>query len=349
MAKTRARWQSGTTIKDVATHAGVSPMTVSRVLNNEPVVKPATRSRVMEAVKELNYRPNFSARSLAKARSFFIGLLYDNPSAGYVSEFLDGAVRRCRADRYHMVLENCSEAGEEGGDLITETLSQANVDGVIILPPVSNNPSVIQAVENLGLPFVRIAPDGEENDAPAVGINDYEAAYQMTRHLIELGHSQIGFIKGHPNQGSSHERYRGFTDAMAAAGLTVDRASVAQGYFDFRSGIEATEALLSGADRPTAIFASNDDMAAAAITMARKFDLEVPEDLSVVGFDDTPIAGTTWPALTTVRQPIAEMAEAAVGVLIRDLKGDTDAPVQKRWLLDCTIVERDSSAKPKPS
>lgn len=348
MAKTRARWQSGTTIKDVADHAGVSPMTVSRVLNNEPVVKPATRAKVMEAVKALNYRPNFSARSLAKARSFFIGLLYDNPSAGYVSEFLDGAVRRCRIDRYHMVLENCGSDIDGWDGKVDEVLAHANVDGVIILPPVSDDPAVIEAVEKLGVPYVKISPDGEEEGAASVGINDYDAAHQMTKYLAGLGHEKIGFIKGHPNQGASRERFEGYRTAMRERGLDIPREYVVQGFFDFNSGIEASEKLLRLADRPTAIFASNDDMAAATMAMARKYDLEIPTDLSVVGFDDTAVAATTWPALTTVRQPIAKMAEAAVGILVRKLTDDPEArgKDKNRWLLDCTIVERDSSAPP---
>lgn len=349
MAKTRARWQTGVTAKDVAEHAGVSPMTVSRVLNNESAVRPAMRAKVLESVKALNYRPNFSARSLAKAKSFFIGLLYDNPSAGYVSEFLDGAVRRCRVDRFHMVLENCGPDLEGWNGRVEEVLAHANVDGVIILPPVSDDDAVIAAVEKLNVPYIRISPGSDDERSPSVGINDYDAAYRMTRDLANMGHKKIGFIKGHPNQGASRDRFEGYLAAMQEQGLDVLPDYVSQGYFDFQSGLDAAETLLQLSDRPTAIFASNDDMAAATMAIARKYDLEIPTDLSVVGFDDTAIAATTWPPLTTVRQPIAKMAEAAVGMLIRKLTDNEEAQPgdENRWLLDCTIVQRDSTAPPK--
>lgn len=347
--KPRARWQSGATIKDVAQHAKVSPMTVSRVLNNEPVVKAATREKVMEAVKALNYRPNFSARSLAKARSFFIGLLYDNPSAGYISEFLNGAVIRCRADRYHLVLENCGPSSDDWDGEVEDVLTHANVDGVIVLPPVCDYPSVLKAVEKLGAPFVRIAPDTNQDATLSVRIDDRAAASQMTQYLLELGHTRIGFIKGHPNQGASREREAGFLDAMSEAGLTVPSEHMAQGYFSYKSGLTAAEALLGAQTPPTAIFASNDDMAAAVIAMARKFGLDVPEDLTVVGFDDTEMASTTWPALTTVHQPIREMAERAVDSLVRAISDESCAANKddQHWVLDCTIVTRDSSGPPK--
>ncbi len=334
----RARWQSGATIKDVAEAAGVSPMTVSRVLNKEPVVKAPTREKVLKAVRELNYRPNFSARSLAKARSFFIGLLYDNPSAGYISEFLNGAVARGKADRYHLVLEH---RGAETDDIFAD----ANVDGVILLPPVCDDPSVLDAVERLNVPYVRISPDKSPETALRVGIEDQEAAAVMTRHLIALGHRQIGFIKGHPNQGASRDREQGFRRVIAEAGLTPREEAVVQGYFSYKSGLAAAETLLQLKERPTAIFASNDDMAAAVVAQARKHGLDVPSDLSVVGFDDTAIATTTWPALTTMRQPIREMAESAVGMLINAISDAEGEDAVRSQTLDCELMKRDSSAR----
>lgn len=334
--KPRSRWRSGATIKDVAAAAGVSPMTVSRVLNKEPVVTLATREKVLKAVGDLDYRPNFSARSLAKARSFFIGLLYDNPSAGYISEFLNGAVARGKADRYHLVLEYCPSG-------LQSVFSDANVDGVILLPPVCDDINTIVAVERLGVPYVRISPDLAHEKGLQITIDDRAAAARMACYLIDLGHREIGFIKGHPNQGASREREAGFRAVMAEGGLPVREDFVVQGYFSYKSGLVAAEVILSKTDRPTAIFASNDDMAAATVAQAHRLGLEVPTDLTVVGFDDTEIASAVWPTLTTMRQPIREMAEAAVDQLIAMINNVDAAESPRNSSFVCELVQRDSS------
>lgn len=167
----------------------------------------------------------------------------------------------------------------------------------------------------------------------------------MTRHLLELGHRRIAFINGHPNQTATGQRFHGYVEAMTEAGLSVDADQVAQGYFTYRSGLEAAEKLL-GASKPTAIFASNDDMAAATLAVAHRRGLEVPADLSVAGFDDTPLATTVWPELTTVRQPIAEMAREAVRLLVEQIRGRRSGPVPSavQKMLKFTLVKRDSSA-----
>lgn len=351
MARSRRRvsWQSGATIKDVAREAGVSSMTVSRVLNKVGSVRDETRERVMAAVKALDYKPNFSARSLAKARSFQLGLFYDNPSAGYISEFLTSAVRACREQRYHLVLENCGATEDDWADAIENNLAEANYDGIIILPPVSDFTGVIDAIEARGIPFVRIAPTLESASAHSITINDEQAAQQMTAAMIAEGHTRIGFIKGHPDHGASEARLRGFMAAHEEAKLELDSELMVQGYFSYRSGLEGAESLLNLDARPTAIFASNDDMAAGALAAAHRFRMNVPEELSVVGFDDTPLARAVWPALTTMRQPIADMAESAVEVLIQSLSSQrTEAdrvPPQHR-VLPCELIERESLVPP---
>ena len=169
----------------------------------------------------------------------------------------------------------------------------------------------------------------------------------MTRRLLALGHTQIGFIMGHPNQTASEQRYKGFMAGMHEAGLKADPRLVAQGYFTYRSGLDAAEKLLRGAKKPTAIFASNDDMAAATVAVAHRMGLDVPRDLTIAGFDDTPLATTVWPALTTVRQPIAEMAREAVKLLLEQIRrkraGAEQQPVQK--LLEFTLIPRESTGR----
>lgn len=343
--KKRANKQSGATIKDVANLAGVSAMTVSRVLNAEPNVRPATRDRVREAVLELNYRPNISARSLAKAQSFFIALLYDNPSAGYISELLIGALGRCRKAGYHLVLENCGEDAADWSQGIAGILATSSFDGIIIPPPVCDFPEVLTALEDAEIPYVRLAPHSQPERSPQVRTDDRDAARRMTEYLIDLGHSEIGFIKGHPDHGVSALRYEGYCDALRKRGLPTDDRWVAEGLFTYKSGLDAAETLLDRPDRPTAIFSSNDDMAAAVIALARKFELDVPVDLSVVGFDDTQTAQSIWPQLTTVRQPIAEMASGAIDLLTQHVTGELDEDGDRVRQFDCEIIIRDSSAR----
>jgi LacI family transcriptional regulator len=188
--------------------------------------------------------------------------------------------------------------------------------------------------------------------ARAVGLNvridDHAAAMEMTRYLLALGHREIGFIKGHPNHVASHDRYRGFCDALNEAGLDCEKAPAEQGYFSYRSGLIAGERILSRANPPSAIFASNDDMAAATISVAHRRGLNVPQDLSIVGFDDTALATSIWPELTTVKQPIAAMAEAALELLIADLRRRRSGTPQKfvERVLSHAMIIRESSGPP---
>jgi LacI family transcriptional regulator len=347
--KTRANKQSGATIKDVAQHAGVSAMTVSRVLNAEPNVRPETRERVQTAIRDLNYRPNLSARNLARANTYFIGLLYDNPSAGYISELLIGALNRCRKAGYHLVVESCGSADQDWESSIADMLRTSNFDGVIIPPPVCDNLAVLDAVEAANLPHVRISPDVETERSARIVTDDAAASRRMTEYLLELGHRRIGFIQGPGEHGASRQRYEGYCAAIEAAGLPLDMDLVQPGAFTYRSGLEATEALLSLEARPTAIFASNDDMAVAAIAVGHRHNLDIPSDLTVVGFDDTQTATAIWPQLTTVRQPISSMAAEAIELLADSLDrhraGEDPGPEQSREIRS-EIVIRDSSAPP---
>ncbi|WP_374469989.1 LacI family DNA-binding transcriptional regulator [Phenylobacterium sp.] len=335
------------TIHHVAERAGVSIKTVSRVLNKEPNVKPATRDKVLAAAETLRYRPSVSARSLAGARSYLIALFSDNPSSNYIADIQRGAVSRCREDGYHLVLEPLDSAAPTATDLIRNTVATLRAHGAILTPPVSDRLSVLQALEETGTPFVRIAPDKEPDRAARVRIDDRQAAYEMTVHLLELGHRHIGFIIGHPDHGASHLRHEGFLQAMADHGLAVRDEHVAQGFFSFNSGYACADALLEADVRPTAIFASNDDMAVGVLAAAHRRRLSVPADLSVAGFDDTPAAMTSVPPLTTVRQPIFQMAAAAAEMLIRGEWDPADPGPAPSRLLPFEIVVRESTAPPR--
>ncbi len=348
MSRPSRRSRGTVTVQDVARVAGVSAMTVSRVINGGTNVRTATREAVLAAIEQLNYSPNSAARSLAAGSATQIGMLYANPSTAYLSHFLIGALAGTRHAGCHLVLEACEgEAAEEQAEA-TRQFAATPVEGVILPPPLCESAAVRDELEAAGIPWVAVAMGLPPKGVLNVRIDDAGAAAAMTRHLIELGHRRIGFIRGNPNQTSSAERHRGFVSAIEAAGLDMATMPVEQGYFTFRSGIDAAERLLDRADPPTAIFASNDDMAAAAVGVAHRRGLHVPQDLSVVGFDDTSLATTMWPALTTVRQPIAAMAEAALGLLLERLRVDrsgSDGALDEQ-VLDHELIVRESSGPP---
>lgn len=347
MAKPSRRRRGATTIEDVARAAGVSAMTVSRVINQGKNVRDSTRTAVLEAIERLNYSPNVAARSLAAGETTHIGLLYANPSAAYLAQFLIGGLHAARSASVHLVIESCeSEDPDEQAEVIRR-FATSEVEGVILPPPLSESAPILAELGGLRIPVVTIAGP-RRNEGLNVRIDDEAAAVEMTRYLIELGHRRIGFIKGHPNIVASHERYRGFCSALAEAGFDPDESPVEQGYFTYRSGLTAGERLLSRPHPPTAIFASNDDMAAATVSVAHRRGFNVPNDLSIVGFDDTALATSVWPELTTVKQPIAAMAEAAVELLITDLRRRrSDAPHKfTERVLSHALIIRESSAPP---
>jgi LacI family transcriptional regulator len=296
-------------------------MTVSRVVNGERNVRESTRAAVLAAVKDLRYAPNPAARSLAGAQSARIGLLYSNPSAAYLSEFLLGALDESSRKSAQLLLEKCevsSAAAERAA--ARRLIEDGSVAGVILPPPVCESHVILSELKKAGTPTVAVATGRFRADASCVRVDDFKAAYEMTRYLLSLGHRRLGFIKGHPNQTASGERWLGFETALRESDLKPGPPAIEQGYYSYRSGLEAAEKLLSVSPRPTAIFASNDDMAAAAVSVAHRRGLDVPRDVSVVGFDDTAIATTVWPELTTIRQPIATMAETALDLLIREIR-----------------------------
>lgn len=338
------------TITDVAKHAGVSMKTVSRVLNNEPNVAEKTREKVLAVARDLHYSPNLAAKGLASSKSYLLALVYDNPSADYISNVQSGAIEACRQFGYHLVPEPVPRIDEgavgQRAEIIRNLIYRLSVDGVILTPPLCDSENVIKTLETLKIPFVLIAPSAIPTKANAVKTNavkmdDVQAAREMTEFLISKGHKSIGFIKGHPDHSASALRYRGFRDAMADAHLTVHDYEVKQGDFSFRSGVKAAEALLLvDNDRPTAIFASNDDMAAGVVSTASKLGVDVPGELSVCGFDDTPLAKILSPQLTTVQQPIFEMGYQAARVLIDPEKKKTDPAT---YHLDFKLIIRDST------
>jgi LacI family transcriptional regulator len=327
------------TITDVADAAGVSIKTVSRVFNDEPNVRPLTRDRVIAAATELDYHPNVAARSLAGRRSFLIGLAYENPSPNYVVDLQTGALDRLRGERYRLLVLPFSDVAAASGKM--QAIARASgLDGIVLAPPLCDDAATVAELEACGLPYARIAPTSGGSHAPDVAMDDRSATRAVIDHLVELGHRRIGVVRGDPSHASASARLEGYRAGLEAHGLPLDPALERQGAYTFTSGYEAGRELLALADRPTAIFASNDDMAAGVLNAAYEAGVSVPGQLSVVGFDDSNIASVVWPRLTTIHQPIRDMAREATGALLAML-GDEEVPPHR--LLPYRLVVRGST------
>ncbi|PJG45963.1 LacI family transcriptional regulator [Sphingobium sp. LB126] len=334
------------TIRDVAARAGVSVMTVSRVVNKQSWVSPQTRAKVEKAIEDLHYAPNATARALAGGDDRRVALLYRNTTtSAYLGELLLGGLDEAARHHLHLVVEQC-DAASSAEDIIAQIL-QARVAGVIVPPPLCDWDELTDALARHGILRVAIAPDQGQEGAMVVAIDDRQAASEMTRHLIGLGHRRIAFIQGNAQHRASARRLEGFRQAMADHGLTVEDEWVVEGDFSYRSGLEATERLLALPSPPSAIFACNDDMAAAAITIAHQRQISVPADLTVCGFDDTPLAAAIWPTLTTIRQPIRDMSRAAMTLLAHALRNGEATNAQKLAQLNYSLVRRQSDAVPR--
>jgi LacI family transcriptional regulator len=338
--------RAAVTIYDVAKAAGVSAMTVSRVINDHQYVSDATREKVWAAVSELNFSPNLAARA-ARAGMVRLGALYSNPSSSNLGQFLMGAFQQSAEIGCQLLIEP-SPPEVDPVDAV-KRLADAGVDGVILPPPLCDSEAVLDKVDETGLVALSFASATPNKRTSAVRIDDFNGARAMTRYLIELGHDDVAIILGDPQHSPAQHREAGYRAAMAEAGLKVGPGRLLQGYFTYRSGLEAAQQLLEIGDLPTAIFACNDDMAAGAVAAAHGLGIRIPSELSVAGFDDTPVATTIWPELTTVHQPIAEMAARSVEILadqVRKLRaGEKLDPVQE--VAGYEIVARASTAPPR--
>jgi LacI family transcriptional regulator len=331
-------------LKDIAEKAGVSLMTVSRVMNNDPKVGAKTRDKITAIAQELNYSPNVAARRLSSSKSFFIGIVCEYADANYVSKFLVGALKKCRTNGFHIVIDETVGQTAKALSIVNDLIHVTRVDGLILLPPLADIPEVLNLLKDSNTPFVRIAPDIDLQASPYLCMDDYQAAYDITEHLINSGHKRIAHIIGNVNQGVSRLRYQGYLDALRSNRLLMPPEYIEQGDFTYKSGLVAAEKLLSLKELPDAIFASNDEMAAAVISVAHKKHLEVPEQISVVGFDDTELASTVWQSITTIKQPISDMASLAISLLTEPANNPQDmASTIKRHVLPYQLCLRESS------
>jgi LacI family transcriptional regulator len=343
------------TIKHVAAEAGVSLQTVSRVINKGPNVSLGVQERVQAAIDKLGYVPSLAARRLGGSRSYLILAFNDERPTlegwqsrrgnDWVDQMLFGGMLKCAEHGYRMLFELVDSHSDQLEAQVQAAISALHPDGVILTPPHSDDPRITGLLHRNGLIFARL---GSHREGPgfAVYMDDEAAARRATEHLLDLGHTRIAYVQGHPEYAMSPDRLRGFTGAIEARGLTVEPAYLQPGDFTYEAGIAALNALAALDVPPTAVLASSDEMALGVLHAAGPLGLSVPGDLSVVSFDDTPTVRMSVPALTAIRQPIAEMTARAAELLIQ---GKARGGVQDyaRHLLPFDFVERVSTAPPR--
>jgi LacI family transcriptional regulator len=318
-------------------------MTVSRVINGRSGVRSETRAAVERAIEALSYTPNTAARSLVRSAELRIGIIYSNPSAAFMSDFLTGLLEEASVRGARLMLLK-GDGRHPPTQAAVAKFAASGLAGIILAPPLGESRQVLAALRSAGLPLAAIGAYHVPG-ATCVRIDDRRSAYEMTRHLLDLGHRRLGFVLGNPDQAASAERMAGFYEAVREIG-DVD-VKVAQGDFSYTSGLAAGEQLLDGPAPPTAIFASNDDMAAAIVSVAHRRHLDVPRELTVVGFDDTSAAVTLWPPLTTIRQPLRQLtAEALAAVTEEVTSSDRKERKRRERVLDHQIIKRQSTAPP---
>ncbi|KAF1685180.1 LacI family transcriptional regulator [Pseudoxanthomonas broegbernensis] len=311
------------TIKDVAERASVSLKTVSRVINNEPSVMQATRSRVLAAIAELDYEPDATARNLRSGTPFVVGLVYDNPNPYHIIGVQNGVLAACKETGFGLQIHPCDSTSPLLAEELAEFVQRSRLAGLVLTAPMSERDDLVAALVARGIRVVRIiAATDDPGDGPCVYIDDRDAAYEITEHLIQLGHQRIGFLWGGPQHRSSGERHAGYESALKDYGIPVDKHLVVPGDYTFDDGFRGARRLLALREPPTAIFGSNDEIASGVLAAAKSVGLNVPYDLSIAGFEDSPFSRQSWPPLTTAKQATEEIARHAARLLIGSLRQD---------------------------
>ncbi|MCQ8877133.1 LacI family DNA-binding transcriptional regulator [Pseudoalteromonas shioyasakiensis] len=335
------------TINDVAKLAGVSMKTVSRVINKEPSVRKKTYDVVMEAVNELNYQPNLAARNLAGTSSFTVGLVYDNPNAYYVIDMQNGVLSRCKDEGYELVIHPCSYADDNMEQDIKTMIKRSRLAGLVLTPPLSEQSSITNMLDELNIHYVRVLsgrPTDEDQDT-CIYVNDYKAAYEITSHLLSLGHKNIGFICGDKEHKSTSERLEGYKAALADHDTPANSDFIYDGKYSFESGVEGAKTLLANDNKLaiSAILGGNDEMAAGALFASRLMGIQIPEQLSITGFENSPFSRQTWPKLTTAHQENDVISQHAARLLFTKTRGARNQDKDIITSFTPSIVVRDSS------
>jgi LacI family transcriptional regulator len=329
------------TLADIARIAGVSTMTASRVIADKPGVTARTREQVLSAAQQLGYVPNRAARQLARGQTNVIGLVTSYIGSPYIAEILAGIESALRHTDNDLVIYNVRQVSAERRALAL--FGQGMVDGLLIASQITPEAEALLTVlQHKRVPFVLIDQSSTLSSIGQVIGDNRKGMSDATRYLLQIGHRRIAFFAGPLDLHVARERLAGFRAAMAAAGAVVDESLIREaGFSDYEAARHAHE-LLALPDRPTAILASNDDMALAVMTTALRLGLRVPQDLSVIGFDDIPPAAHSQPALTTVSQQLRLMGQTAAELLLDGVKSLPMRPVT----LPNPLMLRDSCAPP---
>ncbi len=332
------------TINDVAAHAGVSKKTVSRVINGATGLRENMREKVEEAIRELGFVPNPQARALALRRNFLIVLFHDNPNAQTVLNFQNGVLDAINDSDFALVVRPVKRRSEDILDDVRIFLERQRPWGAMLLPPISERDDLAELLRAQGVRYVRVGSAILDTPEHCVASNDQQVVEFAVNQLIAKGHKDIGFVRGPEGFRSAKEREAGFLSAVKAAKLNLPEERFTEGNYRFESGIIAGKKLLDRSSRPSAIFASNDEMAAGVMHSARELGIDVPNELSIIGFDDSPTASHLWPPLSTVRWPIYAMGQLAAQKLLPEfLPSDDDKSLPVT--LESTFIER-ASVKP---
>lgn len=331
------------TINDVARLAGVSKKTVSRIINESPAVSDGTRARVDAVIAELGYSPDPHARGLAFRRAFTLGFIYNNPNPQYVVNAQQGILDAAQGAGFELMVRPCDRGDPDFLSDMRTFVERQKFAGVVMLSSVSEDERLAALLAELDTPYVRVASVALDRPDAMLVSHDGEGGFAAAEHLAALGHRRIGLITGPSSFRSAHERRRGFEAGLDAHGLRLRPGDVQEGEYTFESGVACARRLLGAAHRPTAVFALNDEMAAGVYRAAHELGLRIPEDVSVVGFDDAPIATRLWPPLTTVILPIREMGRLAAERLIGAALGRKPGPWPR---ITPRLIVRESTAAP---
>jgi len=344
-----AAWLSGhgrlrkATINDIATLAGVSKKTVSRIINDSPLVRDQTRRDVKRIIELVGYVPDPQARGLAFRHAFLVGMIYDNPNPQYVVNMQQGILDGIAGSDHELLVHPCDRTSPDYVARARAFVERQKLFGVILTPSVSEDEDMASMLREVSCRYVRIASVSLDDAPQMLVTHDRLGARLAANHIAGLGHTKIGHIAGRRGFRSALERQAGFEKGLAGAGLALDPAATVEGDYTFQSGVAATERLLAQMPDLTAIFAANDEMAAGTLQALRRNGLRAPEAVSVVGFDDFQIATTVWPPLTTVHSPIRDIGQEAASRLLKQGDGNANPSAD----LVPTLVVRETTGPPR--
>lgn len=327
------------TIKEVAQRAGCSIKTVSRVMNNEPHVKPALKERVLQVIEELGYVPNISARQLVQKKSYTICILLHS-SGSFQSTVISKVLDLGYEGNYEILVQTYYPSFSRSRDKISALIQQKRIDGLVTTPPCDSDPFLIELIKTSGIPHVHIAPLQPTGGTPYVSAEDYTGAYQMTEYLIQQGHRRIGCLMGLRNHRSSLDRLFGYKAAVEAHSIPFDGKYLVDSENNFPGGYNAARMLMGLLEPPTAIFALSDEAAAGALYALNELKIDVPGQISLAAFGDITHSHEIWPGISVVKYPLEQIVEKSVCMLIELVEGrQLD---ERQVIFPTKIIERGS-------